>query len=226
MRAAIYFTPDEHDPLTSRAAEWLGRDAFRGAPTRAADRDIDPMVADPARYGFHATLKAPFRLADGSSLEQLNAALAEFSRHHAAVPLGTLELGRIGNFFALMPGEIPDALAVLEDRVRMQFEPFRAPLNDAEIARRAPAKLSDRQRAGLERWGYPFIGPDFRFHITLTGPLPGLDQARAEANLRDRFSDVLARPVFIDALSLFIEPDAGSPFHVHARHKLCATALD
>ncbi|MEO9339744.1 DUF1045 domain-containing protein [Mesorhizobium sp. SB112] len=220
MRVAIYFTPAQDDPLTQNAAHWLGRDAFDGKPTRGDDPESDAIVADPARYGFHATLKAPFHLAAGKTLAELNTALASFSSTRAGISLGPLSLTRIGSFLALTPHEKSDALAALEADVRTAFEPFRASLTEAEIARRRPDKLSTRQRQNLEHWGYPHVGPDFRFHMTLTGPIDETALGLAENRLRAQFGDLLDRAVVVDALSLFVEPEPRSPFLIHTRHKL------
>jgi len=218
MRVAIYHTPAQDDPLTRRAALWLGRDAFDGCATRAADPAIDPLVSDPARYGFHATLKAPFRLADGRSLAELDAALKAFAQEQEPVALGPLALARIGSFLALAPTGPVHGLSGLETGIRTHFEPFRAQLTEAEIARRRPDLLTASQRANLDRWGYPHVGADFRFHMTLSNALDATALAEAERRIRADFADLLPRPLTIDAVALFIEPDAGAPFHVHARH--------
>ena len=69
MRAAIYFAPAPDDPLTAEAARWLGRDPWGAAPRPRgtvpgfSEAEIDARTRDARRYGFHATLKAPFRLA-------------------------------------------------------------------------------------------------------------------------------------------------------------------
>ncbi len=81
MRAAIYFTPPADHALTRAAAAWLMRDAFSGAasapvtdPALSAE-EITALTAEPRRYGLHATLKAPFRLADGIGHTELDDAL-------------------------------------------------------------------------------------------------------------------------------------------------------
>ncbi|MGQ3281168.1 MAG: DUF1045 domain-containing protein, partial [Shinella sp.] len=71
MRYALYFTPSASDPLTLSAQRWLGRNAFTGATlAQLSVQGFDAatlagLTADPRRYGFHATLKAPFSLAEG-----------------------------------------------------------------------------------------------------------------------------------------------------------------
>src|SRR5690606_11506509 len=72
MRYAIYFTPPKDETLTRVAERWLGRSAFGGGrdlPATSVGRfsssEIAFHTAAPRRYGFHATLKTPFRLAEG-----------------------------------------------------------------------------------------------------------------------------------------------------------------
>jgi len=217
MRFAIYFTPDRDHVLTRRAADWLGRDAFAAGTAAAAG---GRPVAEPARYGFHATLKAPFRLAPPHMPAALDAALAGFAGSHAAVQLGTLEIARIDGFFALVPAQAPSGLPELEADVRTHFEPYRAPLTDADYIRRQPHRLTQRQRDNLIRWGYPHVAEDFGFHMTLTDRVEDSEAPAIAAELERRFGPALREPVSLDALSLFVEPEPGQPFHVHSRHAL------
>ena len=212
MRAAIYFTPPAADPLTRVAALWLGRDAFTGEPTREADPAVDPLVAEPARYGFHATMRAPFRLRDGAGTEEVEARLRSFAAERGAFVLPKLVLARLGRFLAMVPAAPSPDLAALEGAVLDAFEPFRAPLNEAEIARRRPDRLTERQRDHLRRWGYPFVREDFRFHMTLTGSLPEDELDTTETRLRHRFADVDGRPLAVDGIALFVEETSGGPF--------------
>jgi hypothetical protein len=96
MRYAIYFTPPADDPLTRLASHWLGRDAHAGADLAqpavaglAPDR-LPALTGDPARYGFHATMKAPFSLAEGVGEDELVAALAALAASEAAFTLPSL----------------------------------------------------------------------------------------------------------------------------------------
>ncbi|MBO1908628.1 DUF1045 domain-containing protein [Microvirga sp. 3-52] len=226
MRAAIYFTPAKTDPLTVRAAEWLGRDAFDQRPVRDPDPKIDVLVTDPARYGFHATLKAPFRFADGTTLNDLDQELAAFAQRMQAVSLGTLAVTHLDSFFALTVRTALPRLLHVEEAVRTTFEPFRAPLTEQEVARRSSQSLSKRQQANLLRWGYPHVGPDFRFHMTLTNSIVDEDvAAQVEKRLHSQFNPVLEAPVVIDALALFVEPRPGATFYVHSRHPLQGSML-
>jgi putative phosphonate metabolism protein len=226
MRAAIYFTPAKNDPLTVRAAEWLGRDAFDDRIVRDPDPKMDVLVSNPARYGFHATLKAPFRLDDSITLNELDRELAAFAQRTQAVSLGTLAVTRLNHFFALTVQAALPRLLQVEEAVRTTFEPFRAPLTEQEMVRRNPQSLTERQQTNLSRWGYPHVGQDFRFHMTLTNAIVDEDEAaRVEKRLHSQFNPVLETPVVIDALALFVEPRPGAPFYVQSRHPLRSGTL-
>ncbi|HEX2017428.1 MAG TPA: DUF1045 domain-containing protein [Aurantimonas sp.] len=222
MRAAIYFTPPAGAPLTRAAAEWLGRSAFDGEPTRPGDDWLDPLVEAPARYGFHATVKAPFRLADDVDLVDLDARLAAFCDSRENVSVEQLVIARLGSFFALVPEAQPAALSELADAVVRTFEPLRAPTSEAEIRRRNPERLTERQREQLEQWGYPYVFDDFRFHMTLTGSVEPKDAAAVEARMRAHFDGLDGAPLAIDRLAVFVEPERGTPFRLHSMHPFAA----
>ena len=223
MRVAVYYTPAPDSALARLAAAWLGRDAFTGAPTRPADAARDPLLAEPARYGFHATLRAPFRPKPGVEVAALSERLEALCVGRPAPSIGRLVLARLGDFFALVPAGPEPGIAVLEAEVLDAFEPVRAPLTPDEVARRRPERLTERQRLSLDRWGYPFVRDDFRFHMTLTGPVPGPAEG-LRADLEAHFAPVLDRPLPLDGLGLFVEPAPGAPFRVHGFHPFRATA--
>ena len=221
MRYAVYFSPAESHPLTKAAAHWLGRDAFTGEiwPTPAVEGlkpdTVHELTADPRRYAFHATLKAPFELADGKSEAELVEAFERFAAETAAFDIPNVVVGQLGRFFALVPDIIYPELQDFAARVVEVFEPFRAPLSEADIARRNPEKLSATQRANLERWGYHHVMDDFRFHMTLTGQVPPEQAPAMAAELDRRFAEFVDRPLAIDGLALFVEPSRGAPFTAH-----------
>ena len=221
MRLAVYFAPPSDHPLSLRAASWLGRDAWDSrllepvAPVDGFDAAaIRALTADPRRYGFHATLKPPFHLAEGQSVDELRSCVAAFCRERQPVLIPELRLERIGAFFALTPTEDqPDLLALAAGAVR-NFDVFRAPPTAEEIARRRPDRLTPRQREHLAAWGYPYVFDEFRFHMTLTGPVPEAEHEAMEVVLRARFADFIGRPLMVDALCLFVEPDPPGDFVV------------
>ncbi len=221
MRYALYFTPPKDDPLTSLAARWLGRDAF--SDEIFSDKAMGPvpedhaeLTADPRRYGFHATLKAPFELAGSVTERDLLDVAAEFASQTKAFTIPELVLGQLGHFFALVPGSLYQPLQDFAFRVVKAFEPFRAPLSDHDIARRKPEGLTEPQRANLLRWGYPYVNDEFRFHMTLTGPVPAERQAGMHDVLCARFADHTGKPLDISGLAIFIEEERGAPFTVRS----------
>lgn len=218
MRYALYFAPPENDPLSIRAATWLGRDAFDGSPLDQPVADgfdaaeLAALTDEPRRYGFHATLKAPIELAPGRSEADLFAAFDDFAAEIDAFDLPKIVLGQLGAFLALIPGTESDELQALADASVTHFEPFRAALSEGDIARRRPERLSESERNHLLQWGYPYVFEDFRFHMTLTGQVPVERQTAMRAAIEAFFADFLDRPLAISHLALFIEPERGSPF--------------
>ena len=219
MRYAVYATPARGTALAEVAAAWLGRDAFNGAdfaPPRVAgiaDERMRTITADPRRYGFHGTLKAPFALAAGTDEADLRAAFADFARARTAVSL-RLAVGRIGGFLAIVPARNAPQLHALADAAVEVFDRFRAPAAAEDLARRRRGGLTPSEHAHLDRWGYPYVFSDFRFHMTLTCRLVEPELATVEAAAKAIFEPLLANPFVLDTLALFAEPAPGAPFTV------------
>lgn len=220
MRYAIYATPSADHPLTDAAARWLGRDAFSGADhplpvvNGFSGGAIEAYLADPARYGFHGTLKAPFTLAEGQTEAALIESLEAFAATAGPVRVPELVIRRLGRFFALVPNERVDALDVLAGRIVADFEPFRAPLSEADIARRRAAGLTLDEETNLIRWGYPYVFDAFRYHMSLTGRVPKEDAEAMETELKRHFAEFDGKPYVLDRLAIFVEPERGAPFLV------------
>jgi hypothetical protein len=216
--------------LRERAEQWLGRSVggdpvAPGLPAGWTREAVDAITVDARRYGFHGTLKAPFRLAEGRTPEELDAAVAGFAASYGGpdyggVLLPRLTLARLGGFFALVPGTAAAGLNALADEVVIGFDRFRAPPTEAEIARRNPAALTPRQRELLKAWGYQYVLDEFRFHLTLTDRIPEKRRPEVERTLHTWFGDLLGTDVPIDVLALFIEAEPGAPFTLHAVHPL------
>jgi putative phosphonate metabolism protein len=222
-RYAVYYAP-RLGPLAERAAGWLGRDVASGRVRPRPDVPGLPLPAeeltrDPARYGFHGTLRAPFRLADGHSAGDLAATVAGLAAGRPPVVCEGLRLEVLQGFVALLPLGCEAALLDLAAAVVEGTDPFRAPPTEAEILRRRPDTLSPRQRELLRLWGYPYVMDELRFHLTLTGQLPEDRAAAVEAALAAHFGPVLPRPFVIEDLCLFGE-DAEGRFHLLDRYAL------
>jgi putative phosphonate metabolism protein len=221
MRFAVYFTPPRDEPLTRLAAAWLGRDPFSGAPAQPpavsalSQTEIAFHTAAPRRYGFHATLKAPFHLASTETEATLADGLDRFAAKAAPFSV-RLVIGRIDGFFALIPAGPAPLLNRLADDVVESFDRFRAPLSEAEIERRNPDALSAEEFRNLHRWGYPYVFDTFRFHMTLTGRVGVGEADRVRGALDEVFGPLISAPVAIDGLALFAEPEPGAPLGVHS----------
>lgn len=222
-RYAVYYTPEADSDLARLGAAWLGWDTQAG--TTAAHPDLAGLplpLADitttPRKYGLHGTLKPPFKLADEQTEQALADALAAFCAGRAPVLLDGLAVARLGGFLALTPLGDVAALSALASAVVTAFEPFRAPLTDAQLAKRRAAGLSDRQEALLTRWGYPYVMEEFRFHLTLSGKL-GAGADRVAEVAQAYFRPALPTPYPVTGLSLCGE-DTDGRFHVIHRYTL------
>lgn len=218
-RYAIYWAPPRGD-FADLAASWLGWDAESGAPVVHPDvpglpQPVQAITATPRKYGFHGTVKPPFRLAEGTGVDALHHATAALCTTLAPVALPGLAIHRIGGFVALTPEGDTRELAALAARVVEELDSFRAPPTEAEIARRRPEKLTEAQRANLQRWGYPYVMGEFQFHLTLTGDLPPEQALQVAGLLNPVLTPVLPRPFMIDTLCLFGQDDKGMFHNLH-----------
>ncbi|WP_322868060.1 DUF1045 domain-containing protein [Aquicoccus sp. G2-2] len=158
-----------------------------------------------------------------SSDDALSADLAKLATRLAPVRLSGLALAPLGRFLALMPEGNTAPLNALAAEVVRTLDPHRAPPSEAELARRRSARLSPSQNENLARWGYAHVMDDFRFHITLTGPLPRPMLASVQAALAPHLANLLPRPLPINDLCLFGEAPDGH-FHLISRHALSGSA--
>jgi putative phosphonate metabolism protein len=223
-RYAIYFAPLRGSDLARFGSHWLGRDAESGAALEQAElgglhaEELRALTEAPRHYGFHGTLKPPFRLADGADAQDVHAALSSFARRQAAFELRGLQLRAIGDFLALVPSEDSPALSRLADACVTDFDAFRAPLESDELARRHAAGLTLRQMELLARWGYPYVLDEFRFHLTLTGPIADeATRGRISSLIAPLAGSILGQPVPVRDVCLFYQPDRQTAFRLIAR---------
>ena len=226
MRYAVYYAPEESSAWWRFGARWLGRDAATGkALEQPAIPGIDPesfraLTAEPRRYGFHATLKAPFALRAGATREGLAAAVGRFCGERLPFQMPPLEVARVDDFLAFVPAAHETRINELAADCVHELDPFRAQAAPAELERRRGKGLSTRQDRYLEEWGYPYVLADFRFHLTLTGSLDGVSPHHGAAVLaaaREAAAALAAEPLWFDAVCLFEQPDAHAPFRLAAR---------
>jgi putative phosphonate metabolism protein len=222
-RNAIYFAPAPGSALEAFGCGWLGR-ALDGTPlAQPAVPGIDParlveITRSPRQYGFHGTLKAPFALADGTPPDALDEAVEAFARGRAPFDVA-LKVDSLDGFLAFVPATASPELDALAADCVEAFEAFRAPLDEAEIARRRASGLSPRQDRHLLRYGYPWVLDDFRFHMTLTERLQPPERGRVLTILAERAARICAEPLRFDAISIFRQPSRDAPFVQHRRFR-------
>ncbi|EBA18185.1 hypothetical protein RSK20926_10719 [Roseobacter sp. SK209-2-6] len=221
-RYAIYFAPPADAEWGRFATRWLGWDMGAGCEVTQPEidgLDLAAITRVPRKYGLHATLKPPMRLAPGTSLAELQTACADLAARQAPVVLDGLHLARLGRFLALRVTGNEAALNVLASACVADLDGFRAPASEAELAKRRSAGSSMQQDANLMRWGYPYVMEAFKFHITLSGKLPKSDLPAVEAALDTHLAPLLPTPFEIRDLALVGEDSEGR-FHMFHRYTL------
>lgn len=219
-RFAVYYAPPT-EAWARWATGWLGWDMRAGTtvPHPTCDLDVEAITATPRKYGLHATMKPPFRLADGQSRADLEAEMDAMCAALAPVTLDGLSVARLGRFLALRPVGDETALSALAAACVRELDAFRAPASATEMAKRRGNGLPPSQEANLQRWGYPYVMEDFNFHITLTGRLPADQLGSVQSVLEANLSPHLPRPFVISDLALVGEAGDGR-FHLIHRYPL------
>lgn len=222
-RFAIYYIP-EPGPLADFGASWLGWDVQSGREAAHPDTEglphpVAEITATPRKYGFHGTVKPPFRLAPGHDAEGLVRAATLLASRLEPITLDGLQLTRLGSFLALTPKADKhqlSALTALASEWVQGLDAFRAPAPQSELDRRRKAGLSPRQEALLQQWGYPYVMEEFHFHLTLTGRLSAIEAPRVEAALKPLIAPLLPKPFVISSVALCGEDTEGR-FHMIRR---------
>jgi putative phosphonate metabolism protein len=225
-RYAIYYVPAPGSDLDRFGAHLLGYDAFDGTDLPFPE-GLEPSVADwreltrdPCQYGFHATLKAPMSPASGVAEAELVAACEAFAGAPRKIPVIRPVVDAIDGFAAVLSAEPSAELERLAADCTRAFDSFRAPLTPEDRARRNPSRLTPRQRDYLDRWGYPYVMEDFRFHLTLTGRLDTERRATILPILQQRFAALGITTLAIDRIALLRQDSAEARFRIVGHYGL------
>jgi len=220
-RCAVYFVPDIHSPWWQLGSQWLGRcaatrQALRQPSLPGIPSDVQwAYTAEPRRYGWHATLKAPFKIMPGENLKSVMSALHALAKMLPAFEIPALKVSTEGDFLALRPeGNQSDIHRTAAACVR-ELHRFAKPLSDADLTRRRLAGLTPEQDRLLLAWGYPYVLDEFQFHLSLTGSLHGLTDDRRAAwtqAAQSHFGHLGA--CRFERLALFVEPQRGGDFEL------------
>jgi hypothetical protein len=171
---------------------------------------FDELTEAPRLYGFHATLKPPFRPAHPwrmllDDVAQLAARLAPFD----LPPLAVMDLG---GFLALRETVACPPLHALADACVVELDTHREPPSAAELAQRRRGGLTPQQDQMLLDWGYPHVLGTWRFHMTLTRRLSPDERAAIQPAAAAHFAAALAMPRRVTEICLFTQAAAGAPF--------------
>ncbi len=227
-RYAIYFAPDKTSKLWQLGSSAIGYDAQSGedmafpAHPVFAEEAAPGWTEEPRRYGFHATLKAPFSMVETKHEDELLEVARRFAATQMPFDLPKLVIKSLGSFIALVPETPSEELAKLAQACVRDFESFRAPLSEADLARRLQSPLTPRQIDYLRRYGYPYVFEEFRFHMTLSGALGEPERTKFATALGDIFAEI-DQPIRFEAIAVYKQPSRAERFRVVERLKLTAS---
>lgn len=225
-RYAIFYTPQPGTALSAFGRSWFGRandgvtlQAFSDAGLSGAS--FARLAPAKGRYtGLHAMIMAPFTPRDGIGADALKTQLINFAARRKPMATGPLTLARAGRFLVLRPIEAMPALDWLAAQCVASFEDFAASPSDAERGEPANSNLSNAQRLLLE--SDPNALSEYRFSITLTGPLDAAHLERVAQALWPVLEEICASGVTVDGLSLFGDSGGRSPPRLIGRYRLGA----
>ncbi len=224
VRHALYFLPPKGSGLEDFGDSWLGWSVTEGrvvAHPQIAGLPIATLTKRPRKYGFHGTLKAPFRLAKGVRESDLITEATALVSSIPAFEMPALQITNLGSFLAFVPGQESTELQQLASSLVSKLDPLRAPLSDAELVRRRNASLTPAQEMLLTKWGYPYVMDEFRFHLTLSGKLQADALQNLKSILQNHISHLTQTPVRVNDVGLVGEAKDGR-FHLIRRLPLAA----
>ena len=179
-RVAIYFLPKKNSSLENFGKNLLGRDINKKKKISLTRRqkyfinrgfmyfdELKDYCEQPAKYGFHATLKAPFRLKRNVKTKNFYDVISHIAAQHSRFKIKGLKIV-YSKKFTFITSRKPNKLLInLENDLVKHLDTFRAELNKTEIKKRIPDSLTFKQNKYLKEWGYPFVLDQFKFHMTL-----------------------------------------------------------
>jgi hypothetical protein len=218
-RFAVYYAPPAASPWWSAGCRWLSRDPETGSVMTPpvvpalAERSLDVpgRSHSPKRYGWHGTLVAPARAANGVSFDAIVDHARKWARGQRRFDLA-VEVAALQRFVAIRPATIEgaNAMRTLAADALHAFARLRATPGEAERRRRLRTNLTARQRELLDQWGYPYVLDEFRFHMTLSDSIEADERQAMIDWWRTQLTDL--GPLPIDGAALYVEPRPGEPF--------------
>jgi hypothetical protein len=226
-RYAVFFVPPAPSDLYRFGSSVLGYDCYTGAkvaPPAEFKSDAASWrkaTEEPRRYGFHATLKAPFHLSPSCTEVQLISAVQSFVSLGYAAPVITPAVKIFSGFAAIVALKPEPMLAALAGACTTIFDAYRAPMSPQERARRIALGLNQGEIQSLGRWGYPFGFSNFEFHMTLTGKVQASRRKETVAVLRKCFSRMHGnQEITVDRIALVKQESSRASFRVISQVEL------
>jgi hypothetical protein len=214
---SICFTPRPGSALAQFGRSWFGR-VNGGATLQAFSMSGLGGVASigsapmPGRHlGLHAPFFAPVPLRKGVRLDEVRTHLASFAANRKPIETGPLQLTRTHRILTLRPTKPRPEL----DWLALQcFDAFDSYADRPETIESEQPHLNPHQRLLLTSFGQPNVMSEYRFSLTLTGPLQEDQSERLSNALRPLLSNVCDVGIRVDGLSLIgsvKEQTAGQP---------------
>jgi len=227
-RFAAYYAPAQESALWQAGNHWLGLDPNSGQARLPSmpgplPGPLHGVMDAPRRYGWHATLKAPFSLAPDVTGAALHEAMRALGALQRTFIMPSLKVQHIDNFLALVPAQASPEIQGVADACVMTLQPLAQVLPPSEVQRRRGSGLSDEQERMLQQWGYPHVLKQFQFHMSLTGSLTGVSDQDVQllmAQAQAIFEGLA--PTRFDSVALVGEPFAGAAFKLLHRYPFSA----
>lgn len=135
---ALYFAPQQESFLAQAAITWLGRDTNelnleQIAVAGVTKQRFFELTRAPYHYGFHGTLKPPFRLHQGLTEVELVEEIQQFCEARKSFFIPALEVSLIGDFLCLRPTTPCEGINQLAHEAVTEFDQFRSPMGATEL---------------------------------------------------------------------------------------------
>lgn len=200
-RFAIYFIPKTGSSLQKFGDKWLDIVQPNAFPSKDKIKRTN-WIKIPKKYGFHGTLKAPFRLRSDKNLDDLIISSKNICKSIKPFSLSGLKLSIIENALALTLINNSSSMSALSNQFVIQLDKFRAPLSKEEISVKRSRNLTAKQDYNLLHWGYPYVMEQFYFHLTLTNTLDEENLNLAKEILREELTEDCLAPQTVDEVGL------------------------
>lgn len=212
QRYAIYYLPPKGSELERFGAQWFGYDITNGQavdPLRVHEFDLALMTQNARKYGFHATLMAPFPLRKKYKYDDLRLRVTKLAEQTSSFPVSALRFKSLSGHLTLIPNHHATALNLLEERLVTKLNKFRKKKSGEAFKKRLQVKLNALEREYLDDYGYPYVLDHFRFHFTLSDRADKPERTALIEYLERHFSEVFAQPQGIEELAIVGERSDG-----------------